>query len=1163
MAQEKKRKSGKTAVEGCLVPSGAGTEAYSAAYRKADTSKQKLSIVRAWRDSYPEDVTAWFLSGELEKETGNIEQALRSYSTALRLSPHDLSTLGRLGDLYFETGEYVHSFSYYSRLLEIDGPPVWGLIGAGNLFERLGITELTLLLFLQALEQDAAGHPSLYQRVLNLFDSTSSETKKRYADAISRLIDQMPQALSLDSADIKRLSRMRKLCRALCASETAKPEPVESYTPQIRQLNLKKTWELWRERVENYLLSGLEIRIEGINRGKLQARIVGVHDERVVADLWVDGRMYAKLNFVPQNGQKNSSKSLSVDYILPPDLLDARPHVYFIKLQIGNFHFQSHPEVLSRPEYAAQLDDVRNGVLLGWALVKDDLSVPSLRVTYEDGSPAMVQADIQRLDVSDAFPGAPSHTGFSIALPPVPPEGLTLQITDATTNICLVRAHVASPYDLMSQVVHEWSVAKKGLYQRLLKTVATDMLNRSRSHISVVSEFLPLTPRSETSGEIAIIIPVYEGLESTIDCIESVLSTPNINGHKLIIIDDCSPNPGIQAYLRDLDQQRLPHVLIVKRKHSGGFSESVNLGILMAGARDVILLNSDTIVQNNWFDRLRYAALSEPDIATATPLSNNGEICNVPYISQPTIVSDAEIALRIDRVASKVSAQQVVDIPVAVGFCVYIKRACLDDIGLFDSATWGRGYGEEVDFCLKARGRGWRHVLALDTFVAHRGAVSFGAEKAARIQESSKRINAKYPFYDELIQRFISENPARKAGRTLNLRLLAEELPARRILHVTHRYLGGTEQYLRDQCELARIDGSVPLVLRVGDAGEAQLECELKTSTLEGFFADKHTEEYRHDEFDEIRNDIVELKIERVHLHAPFGMPINFLRWLVDTYPTTVTIHDYAWICPRVTLSHENGQYCGEPDVASCNRCISVQGIHKGLRHFVEQAKEDVTLYREAFQEILTRAELVLAGAQDVVSRLRAHGIDARYQVTPHPHSPTSVFLRQGQHRYPLREGEPIKVAVIGAITPGKGLVQLAKCAAYAAENRIDINFIVFGNTSDDDLLRKFPNVTILGAYAEDKLEELIACHKPHIALFPYQWPETYSYTLSHAIRLNMRIVVTNIGAMPERIKHLPDSSVVSVSAEAQEMVQHIVRAVKGTRRTSRHFETNHYNGAE
>jgi hypothetical protein len=60
-----------------------------------------------------------------------------------------------------------------------------------------------------------------------------------------------------------------------------------------------------------------------------------------------------------------------------------------------------------------------------------------------------------------------------------------------------------------------------------------------------------------------------------------------------------------------------------------------------------------------------------------------------------------------------------------------------------------------------------------------------------------------------------------------------------------------------------------------------------------------------------------------------------------------------------------------------------------------------------------------------------------------------------------------------------------------------------------------------------------------------------------------MRIVVTNIGAMPERIKHLPDSSVVSVSAEAQEMVQHIVRAVKGTRRTSRHFETNHYNGAE
>ena len=46
--------------------------------------------------------------------------------------------------------------------------------------------------------------------------------------------------------------------------------------------------------------------------------------------------------------------------------------------------------------------------------------------------------------------------------------------------------------------------------------------------------------------------------------------------------------------------------------------------------------------------------------------------------------------------------------------------------GQFDDETFGLGYGEENDFCLRAVERGWRHLLACDTYVFHEGNVSFG-----------------------------------------------------------------------------------------------------------------------------------------------------------------------------------------------------------------------------------------------------------------------------------------------------------------------------------------------------------------------------------------------------------------------------------------------------
>jgi GT2 family glycosyltransferase len=697
----------------------------------------------------------------------------------------------------------------------------------------------------------------------------------------------------------------------------------------------------------------------------------------------------------------------------------------------------------------------------------------------------------------------------------------------------------------MRQAVSEWAFHTSRLHRSLLRTAASDALNRANGALSFAYEHLPTVPPVASHSEVAVIIPVYDGLESTIDCVESVLTSENQTLRKVIIIDDCSPNQAIQAYLRDLEQQQLHDVVIIRRRTNGGFSEAVNLGIVAAQDRDVILLNSDTLVQNGWIDRLRAAAQSDSNIGTVTPLSNNAEITNVPYICRPMPMSHSALALRVDEKASEVNSRQIVDIPVAVGFCVYVKRSCIDEVGLFDSKTWGRGYGEEVDFCLKAVARGWRHVLALDTFVLHHGAISFGDEKKARIAESTKEINKRYPFYDAVIERFIRDDPARAARRKLNLSLIGAEISNRRVLHVTHGYGGGTNQYVSDQCEIERLDGWASMVLTFSASGEAHLSCTHSSSLLQGFLADNHVESYAQDELDSIKEDIHSLKISRVHLHSPFGLPLHFMDWLVRTYPTTITVHDYAWICPRVHLTQGSDRYCGEPNIEGCNQCVRIHGVHKDLQSFVENVGEDVALYRQAFQEILRKAEVVLTGAQDVVSRMERHGVTAKFKVLPYSHPPDSVFLKRANHDYPVQKGEAIRVALIGGISHGKGLGQLLRCADYASKNDLGVNFIIFGSTSDDAAVTNHRNITIVGAYTEEDLEALISRHRPHVAFFPYQWPETYSYTLSHAIRLNMRIVVTNIGAPAERVRDVPNATVISLTAEPKEMIEHLIQVAR------------------
>lgn len=138
----------------------------------------------------------------------------------------------------------------------------------------------------------------------------------------------------------------------------------------------------------------------------------------------------------------------------------------------------------------------------------------------------------------------------------------------------------------------------------------------------------PLLATSQISSMIDVIIPAYKGLDETQKCINSVLKSTNTTPHRLIILNDASPEPALTTWLQAISKH--PLIKLVENTENLGFAATANKGMQMSNQNDVLLLNSDTEVAHDWIDRLQSLAHQDAAIGTVTPFSNNATICSYP-----------------------------------------------------------------------------------------------------------------------------------------------------------------------------------------------------------------------------------------------------------------------------------------------------------------------------------------------------------------------------------------------------------------------------------------------------------------------------------------------------------------------------------------------------
>ena len=598
-----------------------------------------------------------------------------------------------------------------------------------------------------------------------------------------------------------------------------------------------------------------------------------------------------------------------------------------------------------------------------------------------------------------------------------------------------------------------------------------------------------------------VIVPVYKGLEDTQRCILSALAQIQQTRWNLVVINDCSPEPEVTQWLRDTAAHE-PRIELLENAENLGFVATVNRGMSLHPDHDVVLLNSDTEVANDWLDRLVRAAHGNGKVGTVTPFSNNATICSYPRFCEPNPLPSGYSTARLDALFAATNPGQVVDVPTGIGFCMYIRRDCLNEVGLFDVANFGKGYGEENDFCCRAQAAGWRNLHALDTFVLHAGGVSFGASKSARELAAMDTLRRLHPDYETAVHQFIGQDPARAARLAVDLaRIRAGDRPV--ILLVAHNREGGTLRHVRELAEqLAQ--SAVFLLLRPQSGQQVLLELLGPSEALALRFGLPQ-------QYPELIEALQGLGVSHLHYHHVLGHRPEILA-LPEHLGVShdFTAHDYYSFCPQISLTDHTQAYCGEKGLDQCRNCLRKAPAPEG------QSIED---WRQHNLRLLDKARYILAPSRDAARRMARFVVSGDIRLAPHTER---VSVQGAPSPTPLPPQSRLKVVVLGALSVIKGADVLESVATEAARTQAPVEFHLLGYAYRS--LRTLPkaNLTVHGAYEEAELPGLLEWLQPDLVWFPAQWPETYSYTLSASLSAKLPIVAPLIGAFAERLQNRP-----------------------------------------
>ncbi len=233
----------------------------------------------------------------------------------------------------------------------------------------------------------------------------------------------------------------------------------------------------------------------------------------------------------------------------------------------------------------------------------------------------------------------------------------------------------------------------------------------------------PYGPCDATHPVVSIVVPVYNQLHFTVNCLDALDGTmPADVRCEVIVVNDASTDDTAE-FLAGAEH-RYPWLRTVHLPLNGGFAAACNAGAAAARGQQLVFLNNDTTPLRGWLDAMLHTQASEPDIGVV------GSVLLFPPSSDtpgaPLRVQHAGIVFRPDQssthlykfcYADQPFIKQSRELQAVTGACVLIARKLFEEVGGFD--THYLNGGEDLELCFRVRERGYRVMLAAESVLWH------------------------------------------------------------------------------------------------------------------------------------------------------------------------------------------------------------------------------------------------------------------------------------------------------------------------------------------------------------------------------------------------------------------------------------------------------------
>ncbi|MCF1708735.1 glycosyltransferase [Tabrizicola sp. J26] len=598
---------------------------------------------------------------------------------------------------------------------------------------------------------------------------------------------------------------------------------------------------------------------------------------------------------------------------------------------------------------------------------------------------------------------------------------------------------------------------------------------------------------------VTLILPVYNAFHLLPVVLDRIARHTDLPWH-LVAVEDASSDPAVRPFLRDWAAAQGPRVTLIENERNLGFIGSVNLALARARDRGdhVVLLNSDALLPSGWASRLIRPLFAHPDIASVTPMSNDAELLSAPLACQRSDLSPG-VADRIDTLAGRFHPDAALtDLPTGVGFCMAIGIDWLRKVPDFDTA-FGRGYGEEVDWCQRVRALGGRHLGHAGLFVEHRGGASFGAEKRALIAAHNAIISRRYPRFDTEVQAALRNDPLVTPRLALAIALAADAAVLPMPIYLAHSLGGGAEDWLKARLNDELADGRAAIVLRVGGAFAWQIELHRRDGVLLGAtdsfaFVQRLLEPVR-------RRDI--RYSCGVGVEDPLALPgqLLSLKRAVDDR-IEVLVHDYLPLSPSYTLLGGDGRFRGLPVPESADRAHRHVGRDRRVTTLAD--------WRSAWGRLIAEADAVTVFSETSRALMLGAYPEAAAALRLVPHRPLAALPRV----IPPARHRPV-IGVLGNIGYQKGAAVVAELSRrLAATGAADL--VLIGTIDPAYVLS--PQTQVHGAYRREEIPALASRYGIDRWLIPSIWPETFSFSVREALATGLPVWCFDLGAQAEAV---------------------------------------------